>query len=83
MNCFSSAFSFFFEVALTTTTTSIVTIFIIITMDMIKDYYKKFQRIHSFLMHTECPRAVGWEKNERHKLGARMVDLSATMDPCK
>lgn len=26
-------------------------------------------------------KCVGWEKNERGKLGARMVNLAASMDP--
>eukprot|EP01137_Pigoraptor_chileana_P005276 Opistho-2@48148 len=29
------------------------------------------------------PKIVGWEKNVRDKLGPRMVDLSATMDPAR
>ncbi|XP_071082043.1 ubiquitin-like modifier-activating enzyme ATG7 [Haliotis cracherodii] len=32
---------------------------------------------------TECPKCVGWEKNERQKLGPRMVNLSSSMDPTK
>ncbi|KAK6176592.1 hypothetical protein SNE40_014847 [Patella caerulea] len=30
-----------------------------------------------------CPKCVGWEKNERQKLGPRMVNLSSTMDPTR
>ncbi|ESO95826.1 hypothetical protein LOTGIDRAFT_116619 [Lottia gigantea] len=30
-----------------------------------------------------CPKCVGWEKNEKQKLGPRMVNLSATMDPSR
>jgi ubiquitin-like modifier-activating enzyme ATG7 len=30
---------------------------------------------------SECPACVGWEKNEKQKLGPRIVDLSASMDP--
>ncbi|CAB4004053.1 ubiquitin-like modifier-activating enzyme ATG7 isoform X1 [Paramuricea clavata] len=30
---------------------------------------------------TDFPKCVGWEKNHRQKLGARMVNLSSTMDP--
>ena len=29
------------------------------------------------------PSVVGWEKNERGKLGPRMVDLSQSMDPVR
>ncbi|KAL5004908.1 hypothetical protein ScPMuIL_018364 [Solemya velum] len=29
----------------------------------------------------ECPQCIGWEKNERQKMGPRMVNLSASMDP--
>lgn len=32
---------------------------------------------------TECPTFVGWEKNERNKMGPRMVNLSHSMDPTK
>lgn len=32
---------------------------------------------------TELPKVLGWERNERQKMGARMVDLSASMDPTK
>lgn len=31
----------------------------------------------------ECPKVIGWEKNERRKLGPRMVNLSLSMDPAK
>lgn len=34
-----------------------------------------------FTSTDSCPKCVGWEKNERQKLGPRMVNLSATMDP--
>ncbi|XP_014785656.1 ubiquitin-like modifier-activating enzyme ATG7 [Octopus bimaculoides] len=30
---------------------------------------------------TECSSTVGWEKNERGKMGPRMVNLSHSMDP--
>ncbi|XP_071816836.1 ubiquitin-like modifier-activating enzyme ATG7 [Apostichopus japonicus] len=29
----------------------------------------------------ECPKCVGWERNQKNKLGARTVDLSSSMDP--
>lgn len=32
---------------------------------------------------TDVPKCVGWEKNERSKLGPRMVNLSASMDPTR
>ncbi|KAH9507472.1 Autophagy protein 7 [Bulinus truncatus] len=32
---------------------------------------------------TEVPECVGWEKNERQKLGPRMVNLSSSMDPVR
>lgn len=32
---------------------------------------------------TECPKCVGWEKNERQKLGPRTVNLSSSMDPSR
>ncbi|KAK3868936.1 hypothetical protein Pcinc_025714 [Petrolisthes cinctipes] len=32
---------------------------------------------------TEMPPYLGWEKNERGKMGPRMVNLSANMDPTK
>lgn len=32
---------------------------------------------------TECPKCVGWEKNERQKLGPRFVNLSNSMDPVR
>ncbi|XP_076469182.1 ubiquitin-like modifier-activating enzyme ATG7 [Babylonia areolata] len=31
----------------------------------------------------ETPKVLGWERNERQKMGARMVDLSASMDPTR
>ncbi|KAL8594890.1 hypothetical protein ACOMHN_038453 [Nucella lapillus] len=31
----------------------------------------------------ETPKVLGWERNERQKMGARMVDLSASMDPAR
>ncbi|CAG2239621.1 ATG7 [Mytilus edulis] len=31
----------------------------------------------------ECPKSVGWEKNERQKLGPRVVNLSSSMDPVR
>ncbi|KAK7078297.1 Autophagy protein 7 [Halocaridina rubra] len=32
---------------------------------------------------TSVPQCLGWEKNERGKLGPRMVNLSSSMDPTK
>lgn len=32
---------------------------------------------------TDMPPFLGWEKNERGKMGPRMVNLSANMDPAK
>ncbi|KAK0064103.1 ubiquitin-like modifier-activating enzyme ATG7 [Biomphalaria pfeifferi] len=32
---------------------------------------------------ADVPECVGWEKNERQKLGPRMVNLSNTMDPVR
>ncbi|XP_061186447.1 ubiquitin-like modifier-activating enzyme ATG7 [Saccostrea echinata] len=32
---------------------------------------------------TECPKCVGWEKNEKQKLAPRFVNLSASMDPTR
>lgn len=32
---------------------------------------------------SEMPPFLGWEKNERGKMGPRMVNLSANMDPTK
>lgn len=32
---------------------------------------------------TEVPKVHGWERNERQKMGARVIDLSASMDPTK
>ncbi|PIK52991.1 putative ubiquitin-like modifier-activating enzyme ATG7-like [Apostichopus japonicus] len=29
----------------------------------------------------DCPKCVGWERNQKNKLGARTVDLSSSMDP--
>jgi len=34
-------------------------------------------------LETSTPKFVGWEKNEKQKLGPRMVNLSASMDPAK
>lgn len=31
----------------------------------------------------EMPSCLGWEKNERGKMGPRMVNLSSTMDPTR
>nr|XP_022299462.1 ubiquitin-like modifier-activating enzyme ATG7 [Crassostrea virginica] len=31
----------------------------------------------------ECPKCVGWEKNEKQKLAPRFVNLSASMDPAR
>ncbi|RWS02420.1 ubiquitin-like modifier-activating enzyme ATG7 [Dinothrombium tinctorium] len=30
---------------------------------------------------SKCPPCIGWEKNEKQKLGAKFVDLSSTFDP--
>ncbi|XP_070559698.1 ubiquitin-like modifier-activating enzyme ATG7 [Ptychodera flava] len=47
---------------------------------------------HSLVLHlnvpsiastAECPKSVGWEKNQRQKLGPRMVNLSSSMDPTR
>nr|QVX20062.1 ATG7 [Eriocheir sinensis] len=35
------------------------------------------------LLPSEMPPSLGWEKNERGKMGPRMVNLSANMDPTK
>lgn len=35
------------------------------------------------LIPLEMPPCLGWEKNERGKMGPRMVNLSANMDPTK
>lgn len=35
------------------------------------------------LQPSEMPPSLGWEKNERGKMGPRMVNLSANMDPTK
>nr|QDA69641.1 ubiquitin-like modifier-activating protein ATG7 [Crassostrea gigas] len=32
---------------------------------------------------SECPKCVGWEKNEKQKLAPRFVNLSASMDPTR
>ncbi|XP_041349975.1 ubiquitin-like modifier-activating enzyme ATG7 [Gigantopelta aegis] len=32
---------------------------------------------------TDCPKCVGWERNERGKLGPRHVNLSSSLDPAK
>lgn len=32
---------------------------------------------------TECPKVIGWERNEKNKLSPRMVNMSASMDPVK
>ncbi|KAG0696853.1 Ubiquitin-like modifier-activating enzyme ATG7 [Chionoecetes opilio] len=37
----------------------------------------------SLLQPAEMPPSLGWEKNERGKMGPRMVNLSANMDPTK
>ena len=31
----------------------------------------------------EPPQSLGWEKNERGKMGPKFLDLSATMDPTR
>ncbi|XP_038067889.1 ubiquitin-like modifier-activating enzyme ATG7 [Patiria miniata] len=31
----------------------------------------------------ECPKCVGWEKNQKNKMAPRKVDLSASMDPTR
>ncbi|XP_071484783.1 ubiquitin-like modifier-activating enzyme ATG7 [Diadema antillarum] len=47
---------------------------------------------HSLIFHLHipptsvemtCPKCVGWEKNQRNKLGPRKVDLSSSMDPTR
>ena len=38
---------------------------------------------HVYVHCLECPKCVGWEKNERQKMGPRKVNLSASMDPAK
>lgn len=35
------------------------------------------------LQPSEIPPSLGWEKNERGKMGPRMVNLSANMDPTR
>lgn len=30
---------------------------------------------------SDCPKAVGWEKNQKGGMGPRMVNLSECMDP--
>ncbi|KAK2163569.1 hypothetical protein LSH36_77g03008 [Paralvinella palmiformis] len=65
-----------------------------ITVICLRDRFKDGKRnvSHSILLKlrfvdaqsvTECPKCVGWEKNERQKLGPRMVNLSANMDPIR
>jgi len=38
---------------------------------------------NEFFYFIACPKCVGWEKNERQKLGPRVVNLSSSMDPAK
>lgn len=33
------------------------------------------------MFQTDCPKAVGWEKNQKGGMGPRMVNLSECMDP--
>ncbi|KAL3851845.1 hypothetical protein ACJMK2_015547 [Sinanodonta woodiana] len=40
-------------------------------------------KLSSMTTEADLPKCVGWEKNERQKLGPRMVNLSASMDPVK
>ncbi|KAF9194344.1 Autophagy protein 7, partial [Haplosporangium sp. Z 27] len=37
----------------------------------------------SFVPVTVCPKAVGWEKNEKKKIGPRLADLAPLMDPTR
>lgn len=34
-----------------------------------------------FYLSPDCPKAVGWEKNQKGGMGPRMVNLSECMDP--
>ncbi|XP_045165105.2 ubiquitin-like modifier-activating enzyme ATG7 [Mercenaria mercenaria] len=40
-------------------------------------------KISSMADTSACPKCVGWEKNERQKLGPRLVNLSSSMDPVR
>ncbi|GJJ75972.1 ubiquitin-like modifier-activating enzyme ATG7 [Entomortierella parvispora] len=40
-------------------------------------------QLPSYVPLTECPKAVGWEKNAQGKLGPRVADLAPLMDPTR
>ncbi|KAK3807476.1 MAG: hypothetical protein JOS17DRAFT_766614 [Linnemannia elongata] len=40
-------------------------------------------QLPSYIPVTECPKAVGWEKNAQGKLGPRLADLAPLMDPTR
>ncbi|KAH0519693.1 Ubiquitin-like modifier-activating enzyme ATG7 [Microtus ochrogaster] len=39
------------------------------------------RKLHWTLAKADCPKAVGWEKNQKGGMGPRMVNLSGCMDP--
>lgn len=45
------------------------------------NYY--WEETFCFVLFVECPKCVGWEKNEKQKLAPRFVNLSASMDPTR
>ncbi|KAG0294117.1 Autophagy protein 7 [Dissophora globulifera] len=40
-------------------------------------------QVASYSPTTDCPKAVGWEKNAQGKLGPRLADLAPLMDPAR
>lgn len=46
-------------------------------------YTELFLESFCFVSFVECPKCVGWEKNEKQKLAPRFVNLSASMDPTR
>lgn len=46
-------------------------------------YTELFLETFCFVSFVECPKCVGWEKNEKQKLAPRFVNLSASMDPTR
>ncbi|XP_072026829.1 ubiquitin-like modifier-activating enzyme ATG7 isoform X2 [Amphiura filiformis] len=40
-------------------------------------------KLPSLSQTSDCPKCVGWEKNQKQKLAPRKVDLSSSMDPTR
>ena len=46
-------------------------------------FLTEFSHVFLYFCLTDCPKSVGWEKNQKQKMLPRMVNLSSTMDPVR